>query len=47
VAEKCGLVGDALALLRPGRTRIFEPDPYFFEHHGLVKYPPNVPAPAG
>jgi hypothetical protein len=42
VAEKCGLIGDALALLRPGPTRVFEPDPYFFEHHGLVKYPPNA-----
>jgi 4-amino-4-deoxy-L-arabinose transferase-like glycosyltransferase len=44
VAEKCGGIGDALSLLRPGRVRLFEPDPYFFEHQGLVKYPPNPPA---
>jgi hypothetical protein len=41
VARKCGLVADALNLLRPGQIRVIEPDTYFFEHHGLLEYPPK------
>jgi hypothetical protein len=36
--EKCGQVADALIVFRPVRTRVIEPDPYFFEHHGLYKF---------
>jgi hypothetical protein len=36
---KCAKVADALSLQRPNRTRALEPDPYFFEHQGLYRYP--------
>jgi hypothetical protein len=39
VQEQCGLVADALLVYRPTRIRAVEPDPYFFEHHGLYRYP--------
>jgi uncharacterized membrane protein len=40
VQEQCGLVADALLVYRPIRLRVIEPDPYFFEHHGLHRYAP-------
>ena len=40
--QQCAKVADFLTLHRPGRVRELEPDPYFFEHHGLYRYP--VPA---
>jgi hypothetical protein len=40
VQEQCGLVADALLVFRPIRLRVVEPDPYFFEHHGLHRYAP-------
>ena len=36
---RCTKVADDLALVRPNRTRLLEPDPYFFEHQGLYRYP--------
>jgi hypothetical protein len=36
---QCAKVADDLALTRPNRTRALEPDPYFFEHQGLYRYP--------
>ncbi len=38
--QKCTQIADVLTLHRPGRVRELEPDPYFFEHHGLYRYPP-------
>jgi hypothetical protein len=37
--QKCGKIADVLTLHRPGRVRELEPDPYFFEHQGLYRYP--------
>lgn len=37
--RQCSSVADVLSLFRPGRVRELEPDPYFFEHHGLYRYP--------
>jgi hypothetical protein len=42
IVDKCGLVADALVLFRPNRLRVVEPDPYFFEHHGLYHYLPRA-----
>ena len=39
--QQCAKVADFLTLHRPGRVRELEPDPYFFEHHGLYRYPAN------
>jgi hypothetical protein len=36
---KCTKVADDLSVRRPDRTRPLEPDPYFFEHQGLYRYP--------
>jgi mannosyltransferase len=36
---KCTKVADDLSLRRPNRTRPLEPDPYFFEHQGVYRYP--------
>jgi hypothetical protein len=36
---KCTKVADDLSLQRPNRSRPLEPDPYFFEHQGLYRYP--------
>jgi hypothetical protein len=36
---KCTKVADDLSVQRPDRTRPLEPDPYFFEHQGLYRYP--------
>ncbi len=41
VQEKCGLIADGLVLFRPNRLRVVEPNPYFFEHHGLYRYLPR------
>ena len=38
---KCTGVADALALSRPQRERLIEPDAYFFEHQGLYKFAPG------
>ncbi|MBM3676010.1 MAG: hypothetical protein FJW88_13920 [Actinobacteria bacterium] len=46
MTEQCSRIADTLALLRPERTRVIEPDPYFFEHHGLYRYPAETPAPS-
>jgi mannosyltransferase len=37
--QKCGKIADVLSLHRPGRVGELEPDPYFFEHQGLYRYP--------
>ena len=37
--KKCSKIADLLTLHRPGRVRELEPDPYFFEHQGLYRYP--------
>jgi len=39
-AGRCDRVMDALAATRPQPQRPVEPDPYFFEHHGLVRFGP-------
>ncbi len=39
--QKCSKIADLLTLHRPGRVHELEPDPYFFEHQGLYRYPPN------
>lgn len=39
VDQQCVKVADNLTLHRPDRVRELEPDPYFFEHHGLYRYP--------
>ncbi len=39
VDQQCVKVADNLSLHRPDRVRELEPDPYFFEHHGLYRYP--------
>jgi mannosyltransferase len=36
---RCVEVADELSVLRPNRTHPLEPDPYFFEHQGLYRYP--------
>ncbi len=41
--RRCARIADVLAFHRPNRTRELEPDAYFFEHHGLYRYP--VPTP--
>lgn len=41
VDKKCGQIADALTLFRPARVRQIEPNPYFFEHQGLYRYPPR------
>ena len=41
VDQKCSKIADLLTLHRPGRVRELEPDPYFFEHQGLYRYPAN------
>lgn len=38
--RKCEKVADYLTLARPFRTRELEPDPYFYEHQGIYRYPP-------
>jgi hypothetical protein len=40
VQTKCGLIADALSVIRP-RLRPVEPDPYYFEHQGLYRYLPR------
>lgn len=37
--QQCAKVADELTLHRPGRVRELQPDPYFFEHHGVYRYP--------
>ncbi len=37
--QRCATVADYLTLARPDRVRELEPDPEFFEHHGLYRYP--------
>lgn len=37
--QRCATVADYLSLARPDRVRELEPDPEFFEHHGLYRYP--------
>lgn len=39
VDQQCARIADFLTLRRPNRIRELEPDPYFFEHHGLYRYP--------
>ncbi len=39
VDQRCAEIADFLTLARPNRFRELEPDPYFFEHHGLYRYP--------
>ncbi len=36
---QCAKIADVLTVHRPGRIRELEPDPYFFEHQGLYRYP--------
>ncbi len=40
VQTKCGLIADALSVIRP-RLRVVEPDPYYFENQGLYRYLPR------
>jgi hypothetical protein len=42
VDERCAQVADYLTLRRPDRIREVEPDPYYFEHHGLYRYAPTA-----
>ncbi len=39
VDRQCDAIADFLSLRRPNRVRELEPDPYFFEHQGLYRYP--------
>jgi hypothetical protein len=41
--QKCEKIADFLTLARPNRTRELEPDPYFYEHQGVYRYPPFKP----
>jgi len=41
--QKCNTIADYLTFARPNRTRELEPDPYFFEHQGVYRYPPFNP----
>lgn len=38
LSGKCGQVIDALTVLRPHSVRLVEPNPYFFENQGLIRY---------
>jgi mannosyltransferase len=44
VDQQCDAIADFLSLRRPNRIRELEPDPYFFEHQGLYRYPAPAPA---
>lgn len=41
VQTKCGLIADALSVIRP-RLRVVEPNPYYFENQGLNRYLPRT-----
>lgn len=41
ISTKCNVIADYLAFFRPARVRVIEPNPYFFEHHGLYRYLPG------
>ncbi len=40
--QQCAKIADVLTLHRPGRVRELEPDPYFYEHQGLYRYPAST-----
>ncbi|MEP6626164.1 MAG: hypothetical protein ABJC79_17080, partial [Acidimicrobiia bacterium] len=40
--QQCSKIADVLTLHRPGRVRELEPDPYFYEHQGLYRYPASA-----
>jgi mannosyltransferase len=40
VQTKCGVIADALSVIRP-RQAVVEPNPYYFEHQGLYRFLPR------